>query len=106
MKKLGLLSFLSVLLFCFNSQNANAMGLFYTNVDYPVTATGAPVTDLHNLKKGKSDSINVLGVVEVGDAGIESAAKAGNIKKIAFIDVNEMTVFFFFRRVTTTVYGE
>lgn len=105
MKKIlcGTFLFFGLILSTLNS--ANAMGLFYTDSSYPVTATGTKV-DLTKLKSGKSESINVLFFVEVGDAGIEKAAKAGGISKISFIDINETTVFIFFRKITTTVYGE
>ena len=85
---------------------ANAMGLFYTDATYPVTATGVKVQDLANLKKGKASSNNVLFLVETGDASIDAAAKNGGIKKISHIDITEKSVFFFWRGVTVTVYGE
>ncbi len=87
------------------SNSVEAMGLFYTNSSYPVTATGTKI-DLSKLKSGQSDNINVLWCVEVGDAGIEKAAKDGGINKISFIDINEKTIFIFFKKITTTVYGE
>lgn len=62
--------------------------------------------DLSRLKVGKSYKTNILKLVEIGDAGIGAAAKNGNIKKISYIDVHEMTVFIFFKKITTTVYGE
>ncbi len=87
--------------------SANAMGLFYTDAHYPVLATGATTTkDLSSLKRGESSTMNVLFVAEWGDAGIRKAASDAGIKKISFIDINEKTVFFFFRKITTTVYGE
>ncbi len=86
--------------------SANAMGVFYTNATYPITATGTTVKDLTKLKKGTASATNVLYFVEVGDAGVDTAAKNGNIEKISHIDVNELTVFFFFRKLTVTVYGE
>ncbi|MCK7484414.1 MAG: TRL-like family protein [Bacillus subtilis] len=84
------------------------MGLFYTNANYPVTATGVTSPgDLNSLRQGKAVALNVLGLVEIGDAGVYKAARDANIKKVNFIDVNEKAVlFFFFRRITTTVYGE
>jgi len=95
------------LLNLFILNNANAMGLLYTNTDYPITATGVTSpSDLHTLKQGQSSALNVLGLVEMGDAGINKAAKDGDIKKINFIDINVKTVLFFFGRITTTVYGE
>lgn len=89
------------------SQSAQAMGLFYTETTYPVTATGAKTTkDLKYLKKGISKSKCILGMVELGDAGIEEAAKEANIKQIDFIDIKVKSIFIFFSRITTEVYGE
>ena len=106
MKKIIFSILLSCLFFTLSSQ-AYALGLFYTNANYPVAATGATSPDdLTELKKGKSSALNVLGIVEVGDAGINKAAKESNIKKINFIDINEKSVFIFFKKITTTVYGE
>lgn len=86
--------------------SANAMGFIYTNASYPVTATGINTPDLHKLKKGSASTMNVLFAVEWGDAGVNKAAQAGNIKNISYIDIHEKTVLFFFRKLTTTVYGE
>ncbi len=85
---------------------ANAMGMFYTDAHYPVTATGAKVQDLQGLKQGIANTNNVLFLVETGDASIDTAAKNGGIKKISYIDVHEKSVFIFWKGVTVTVYGE
>ena len=85
---------------------ANAMGLFYTNSTYPITATGNEIKDLSKLKKGSASTNNILYFVELGDAGIDTAANKAGIKKISHIDVNEKTIFIFWRKVTVTVYGE
>lgn len=106
MKKITALFLLVFGILFFQNAKSYAMGLFYTDVNYPVTATGVKVNDLSELKEGKSEAINVLWVVEVGDAGVDKAAKNGNIKKISYIDVREKTVFIFFKQITTTVYGE
>jgi len=106
MKK-SLLTALFCLIICFSIQSkANAMGIFYTDATYPITATGAKVPDLSNLRKGQASATSVLFLVETGDAGIDTAARNGGITKISHIDVNEMTVLFFFRKLTVTVYGE
>lgn len=87
---------LGLILTLLNTGIANAMGLFYTDSTYPVTATGARTTkNLNYLKKGQSDAINILGCVELGDAGINKATKDGNIKKVHFIDVNEKQYLYF-----------
>lgn len=106
MKKLAIL-LIFTLLFISNVKKSQAMGLIYTNANYPVTATGVESPErLEDLKKGKSSALNVLGIVEIGDAGVHKAAKEANIKKINFIDINQKSIFLFFSRITTTVYGE
>ena len=88
-------------------QSAQALGVFYTNTTYPLTATGAKINkDIKSLKKGVSKSKCILGLVELGDSGIEEAAKNANIKQIYFVDVKVKSIFVFFQRLTTEVYGE
>lgn len=94
------------LAFLLTATQANAMGLFYTDATYPVTATGSQVQDLSKLKKGKASTSNILYIVEVGDASIDAAAKNGGITKISHIDIQEKSVFIFWKGVTVTVYGE
>ena len=94
------------LVFMLTTTQANAMGLFYTDATYPVTATGLKADDLARLKKGKATTNNILFLVEVGDASIDTAAKNGGIKQISHIDIQEKTVFIFWRGITVTVYGE
>ena len=106
MKKLLKTAIILAVTAVFAQNSANATALFYTDATYPLTATGAKVENLHNLKKGTASTSNVLYLVEVGEAGVEQAAKNGNIKKISHIDVNEKTVFIFWRKITVTVYGE
>ena len=95
-----------VLAFMLTSTQVNAMGFFYTDATYPVTATGVKLQDLATMKKGTASTNNILFLVEVGDASIDTAAKNGGIKKISYIDIQEKTVFIFWRGVTVSVYGE
>ena len=106
MKKFLLAGLLTTVLAFATQGSANAMGLFYTNATYPVTATGTTVPDLSTLKKGTASTTNVLFCVEVGDASIDEAAKKAGIKKISYVDMNEKTVFIFWRQLTVHVYGE
>lgn len=106
MKKILIIIF-ALFVLSIQDYKANAFALIYTNANYPVTATGVDSPkDLTTLKKGQSRITNIFGICEVGDAGIYKAAKAGHIQKINFIDVNEKAILIFFRRITTTVYGE
>jgi len=100
-----ILCLLTVLIF--GSNQAKATGFIYTDSTYPLTATGVTSPeDLADLKKGESCAINIMSLAEWGDAGINKAAQAGNIKNINFIDVNVKSVFLIFTRITTRVYGE
>ncbi len=94
------------LVFMFTNTQVNAMGLFYTDATYPVTATGMKVEDLSILKQGIASSNNILFLVETGDASIDTATKNGNIKKISHIDIQEKSVFIFWRGIKVIVYGE
>lgn len=83
---------------------ANAMGLIFTCATHPLTATCVR-GDCCNMKCGEASSINILGVLDVGDGGIEAATKDGCIKIINYVDVTEKSFLIFFRQLTTTVYG-
>jgi TRL-like protein family len=89
------------------SAPAQAMGLLYTNTHYPLLATGATAKEgLAKLKVGQAKTINYLFLVEKGDASLERIVKEHEIKKIHFVDVQEQSVFIFFRKMTVTVFGE
>ncbi|MEB3205807.1 MAG: TRL domain-containing protein [Vampirovibrionales bacterium] len=83
-------------------------GYIYSNVTIPQDA--AKKTDFNRntakLKQGTSSKINILRLIEVGDAGINKAAGSAGITKINYIDVNETSLLILFKTITTTVYGE
>ena len=58
-------------------------GIIFTNITYPVTATGA---NIEVTKTGYAKSFSILGLFTFGDAGINAATKEGNISQIAYID--------------------
>jgi hypothetical protein len=77
-------------------------GSIFTQVKYPVEATGANTAS----KTGKAQATNILGWVVTGDASIEAAAKAGGITKIHSIDADVFSVLGIFATYTVTVKGE
>jgi len=106
-KYLMQLSLLAVIGAFMLSQSAQATGLFYTETTYPVSVTGAKsIKDIKYLKKGTSESKCILGLVELGDAGVEEAARQAGIKQVHFVDVHIKSIFIFFSKLTTEVYGE
>jgi hypothetical protein len=70
----------------------------------PISATSNPI----GSKKGTSSTIGILifpPMVGTGDAGVEKAAKNGNITKVSTVDWTEQW-FLVFRRWSCTVTGE
>ncbi len=82
-----------------------AVGLqtgIYTNVTTPVAVT----SNVAGSKVGTSSAMNILGIVAIGDAGIDEATKKGGIKNISHVDTQTTNVLMLFHKVTTVVYGE
>lgn len=78
------------------------MATLYTGVE-----TGHSVTSNNIGKKvGTATATNVLGIVAVGDASINKAAKDAGIKKISHVDQKQTSMLGLFSSYTTTVYGE
>lgn len=74
----------------------------YTDVKAPVAVTGNAVSN----KVGTSKAQSYLGVVAVGDASIDAAAKQGGITKIHHVDEHATNVLGVFARYEVIVYGE
>ena len=54
-------------------------GMVYEGITVPHSVTSNTISD--NAKVGKSNYISVLGIVAVGDGGVNAAAKNAGIKK-------------------------
>ena len=105
MKKLSLaLVALSALLFtsCATIATPAGMGALYTDMQSGETATDNPVGN----KVGTAEAVNYLGLLVMGDASINTAAKKAGIKKISHIDSQKTTVFGIFSKYTIFVYGQ
>jgi hypothetical protein len=68
----------------------------------PVNASGAPL----GKKVGEAKATIILGLYFGQDAGIQTAAKNGNITKVATVDVKKFNLLGFYQTVTTIVTGE
>ena len=102
----------------FNSTNYSDIGVFYSNTTFPQSVvkknenTTLP-DDLSKFKKGEAASHNFFNLIDIGNAGIDAAAKNGNIKKIHYVDtkVGKVYIPLFFipiyvKETKTVVYGE
>ena len=78
-------------------------GSIYTSVTYPSLggSTAGP-----GMKRGESSASSILGIVATGDAGVEAAARNGNITKIHTADTHASSVLGIYATYTTVVTGE
>lgn len=78
------------------------VGVFYTGYTEPAAVTS------NNLgtKVGQGSAISILGIVALGDAGIEQATKKAGINKVSHIDKKMVSVLGIYTKVIYTVYGE
>jgi len=77
-------------------------GVLYSGVTVGQGATSNTV----GTKVGTSEAYGVLGLVNIGNAGIQKAARDGGITKISHVDVKTTGVLGLFTSYKTIVYGE
>ncbi len=103
MKTLVLVAFTTaVLLTGCASVMSPAMGTIYSDVKAPIGAT----SNVGQAKSGSAFCESYLGVIALGDASIEAAAKSAGITKIHHVDYQAMNILGFYAKLTVTVYGE
>lgn len=78
------------------------VGTLYTGTTDPVAVTNNNV----GSKVGVASATNILGILVMGDAGVNYAAKNAGIKKISHVDVQKTSVLGLFGSTKTYVYGE
>jgi len=79
----------------------------YQDVVDPAQNLAVATNAATGMKRGESSSMAVLGVVAIGDAGLEAAMKNGGITKVHHVDHESMLVLYgVYVKATTIVYGE
>lgn len=76
-------------------------GLLYTNVQGPIVVGNGTNT----AKTGQACATNILGLISTGDASIDAAKKAGNIKDVSSVDHDSMSVLGLYGKFCTVVKG-
>ena len=105
MKKLSLaLVALSALRFtsCATIATPAGVGALYTDMQSGETATSNTVGN----KVGTAEATNLLGLLVMGDASINAAAKKAGIKKISHVDSQKTSLLGLCSKYTIFVYGE
>ncbi|AAX65172.1 TPA: TRL-like family protein [Salmonella enterica subsp. enterica serovar Choleraesuis] len=90
----------SLLTGCATGPSPTGIGL-YTDVKGPITATSLPAT-----KTGKACAQTVLGIVNTGDASIDSAKKAGDISLVPSVDYETTGSYPFYGKTCVVVRGQ
>jgi hypothetical protein len=73
---------------------------------YQDTTTPEAVTaNALGSKVGQADVLSILGVVALGDAGVQKAAKQAGITKVSHVDKKTFSILGVYTKVTYTVYG-
>ena len=79
------------------------IGMLYTELTLPMGVTGENIA---KLKVGKSECKSVLGLVAIGDASVETAAKNGGITRIHHVDWEAKNILGVIGEYHCIVYGE
>ena len=103
MKKIMILLSASIaLLFLAGCATTQPVGIVYTNVKLPVTATqnkGKPT------KEGTSRSQSFVGMVATGDSSIDKAVRDGSITEVQYVDWHAKNIMGFLGTYETVVKG-
>ncbi|MCX7735391.1 MAG: TRL-like family protein [Candidatus Kapabacteria bacterium] len=78
------------------------LGGLYTDVKAPITAT----SNTSYSKMGSASASSILGLIAVGDASINTAAKNGGITRIHHVDYKSTSILGIYATYTVYVYGE
>lgn len=70
---------------------ANA-GIIVDDRTYPLMVTDMKVDSIDNLKVGEARIFHFMGITDSGKAGIQDAAKNGNITRIHHVDAKVLTI--------------
>lgn len=87
---------------CARDANNPALGVLYSDVKSPGNVTYNKL----GKKVGSGFYESYLGIVAIGDAGIDKIAKEAGIKKISHIDYQSVNYFVLYAKGTVYVYGE
>lgn len=84
---------------------ANAIGSIYEDYTIPVIATNMKPDSMKDLRCAEGKVVTVMGLIEIGEAGIRELAQKAGITQIHHVDMNVNNIIIVRRR-TITVYGE
>lgn len=87
---------------CASLNTPAGMGGLYTDFTHGEQVTSNSL----GSKVGTAEANNILGLVLIGDASVETAAKKAGIKNISHVDCKKKSILGLFSTYTVVVYGE
>jgi hypothetical protein len=82
-------------------------GVLYTGVTEPsIDLEVQSDPNVKPSKTGEASCSNILGLIAIGDCGIQAAMKAGGLSKIHSVDVKYMNILGLYAKRTTIIAGE
>lgn len=103
MRKLFLTCVLASVIVLFSSCGAvGLVGALYTGVTTPEAVTSNDV----GSKVGTANATSILGLVAIGNGGVNKAAKEAGITKISHVDVKTVSILGLFTTQKYFVYGD
>ncbi len=103
MKKIAFLMIFGAFMFSSCAMTMTPVtGFIFTDAKGPLTATAS----VKGKRAGTTEATSILGLVGIGDASIETAARNGGITKISHVDYHTFNVLGIYAKVTVTVYGD
>ena len=92
---------LLIALLCFNTAQA---GVIINDYVAPALVTDMQIDNINHLECGEAQILHILGLFDIGAAGIQDAAKNGKISRIHHVDIRKKT-FLGIGKTTIRVYG-
>ena len=77
---------------------------YYSDTGEPIS--GYVIKEKKSEKIGISEAVDIMHLVTTGDAGIKQACKNGDITDIHRIEQKQFSIYVFYKKYTTIVYGE
>jgi hypothetical protein len=106
MKKLGFFVLLASICMLVGCAGPYQPGIWYSNMDAPMCSPDDASGLQIGSKTGTSQMVNYVGVVAIGDASIQTAARNAGISKVKTVDVHYNSILGIINTTTTKITGD
>jgi hypothetical protein len=89
---------------CYRAPVVPPLGGAYTNISAPLS-TSTSGSDMGS-KRGRAESVSLLGLVAYGDCSVGRAAQRGGISQVKHVDYEFFNLLGIYQRFTTVAHGD